>query len=445
MGELKESLQEQIDYVSEKFLEKSKNKEIQVVSHFDTDGISSAVIMTKTLKNLDKKFSLKIVKSLDENTIKSLSKNKITLFLDLASGSLHHILEHELKDVFIIDHHEIIQKIPQEVDMINCELHEKQKISSSSLVYLFCKTIDEKNKSLAKFAILGMVGDMLEKEIDKLNNHILEDGEIKRKRGLLIYPSTRPLNRVLEYSSHPYIPGVTGNTEGVIELLREAGLNPEKGKYKNLIDLDKKEMEKLTTSIMLRNPKCKSQEIVGDIFLIKLFNKLEDARELSAMVNACSRVGEPTTALQFLMEIPSARKKAETLYIKYKQQLISGLKLLSKIEKIEGPKFVIINAKKGVKDTIIGTIASIFQHSALYEEGTIIVTMAHYDDKIKVSSRIVGKNGRNAREILNSVVEKIGGEVGGHESAAGCNISQEKEAEFIDLLKKNLEIEFVKV
>ncbi|MEK6918398.1 MAG: DHH family phosphoesterase [Nanoarchaeota archaeon] len=445
MGELKESLQQQIDYVSEKFLEKSKNKEIQVVSHFDTDGICSAVIMTKVLKRLDKKFSLKIVKSLDEKTIKNLSKNKITLFLDLASGSFHHIIEHDIKDVFIIDHHEIVDKIPNEVEIVNPELHEKQKISSSSLVYLFCKTIDEKNKDLAKFAVLGMVGDMLEKEIDKVNNHILEDAEIKRKRGLLIYPSTRPLNRVLEYCSQPLIPGVTGSTEGVIELLREAGLSPENGKYKSIIDLDKTEMEKLITAIMLRNPKCKTSEIVGDIFLIKLFNKLEDAREISAMINACSRIGESTAALQFLMEIPSARKKAETLHIKYKQHLISAIKSLPKIEKIEGRKFLIINAQKSMKDTIVGTIASILQHSSLYEDGTIIITMAHYDDKIKVSARIVGRNGRNAREILAAVVEKIGGEVGGHESAAGCNISQKKEAEFIELLKKNLEVELVKV
>ena len=102
------------------------------------------------------------------------------------------------------------------------------------------KELDNKNKDLAKMAILGMVGDMLEKEIGKLNNGILEDGEIKRKRGLLIYPSTRPLNRTLEYSSHPFIPGVTGNNEGVTELLRETGIETIKGKYKSIIELNDK-------------------------------------------------------------------------------------------------------------------------------------------------------------------------------------------------------------
>jgi len=71
--------------------------------------------------------------------------------------------------------------------------------------------------------------------------------------------------------------------------------------------------------------------------------------------------------------------------------------------------------------------------------------MAYYDDKIKVSSRVVGKNGRNVREILARVVNIIGGEVGGHKFAAGCIISQNKEQEFIEGLKKNLEIEMVKI
>jgi len=445
MGEIKNSLEEQIKFIAKNFLEKSQGKKIQLISHFDTDGISSAVIMIHALKRLDKKFSVKILKNLEEQFIYDIPKDKLILFLDLASGSLNHISKAGLKDVFIIDHHQIIQKVPENVEIINPELHEKQKLSSSSLVYLFCKELDPKNKEFAKLAVLGMVGDLLEKQIDKLNNHILEDGEIKRKRGLLIYPSTRPLNRTLEYCSQPYIPGVTGNSQGVLELLREVDLIPKSGKYKSIIELNKEEMERLITAIMLRNPKCKHEEIIGDIFLIKLFNKLEDAREISAMVNACSRFGETEIALQFLMEIQRAKRDAEAIHIKYKQHLISGLKYISESEKIIGKNFMIINAKSHVKDTMIGTMASILSASSLYEDGTIIVTMAYYDRKIKVSARNVGRFGRNVREILNNVVEKVGGEVGGHEFAAGCMISQEKEKDFVELLKKNLEIEMIKI
>ena len=34
-------------------------------------------------------------------------------------------------------------------------------------------------------------------EIDKLNHEILTDGEIQKRRGLLVYPSTRPLKSII--------------------------------------------------------------------------------------------------------------------------------------------------------------------------------------------------------------------------------------------------------
>lgn len=444
MVHIENNLNEQVSYFSKKFSEHKKNG-VVVVSHFDTDGISSAAIIAKTFGKIDVNFSLKIVKSLEKDFILSLPNNKTILFLDLASNSLDYISEAKLKKVFIIDHHEITQEIPSEIEILNPQLHKKEKISTSGLAYLFAKELDESGRQYAKLAIIGMVGDQLEKDIAKMNNHILEDGEIKKKRGLLIYPSTRPLNRVLEYSSNPFIPGVTGDSKGVLDLLREVNFTPKSGKYKSIIELDDEEMEKLTTSIMLRNPKAKSQNIIGDIFLIKLFNKLEDAREISATVNACSRFGESTMALQFLMEIPSAKKKAESIHIKYKQNLVSALKFASEVKKIQGQGFVIINAKENIKDTMAGTITSILSNSSIYEQGTVITTLAYYENKIKISSRVVGRQGRNVRELLTRVVDQIGGEVGGHEFAAGAIISQEKENEFIKIMKKNFEIEMIKI
>jgi single-stranded DNA-specific DHH superfamily exonuclease len=205
-------------------------------------------------------------------------------------------------------------------------------------------------------------------------------------------------------------------------------------------------MSRLVTGILLYlSKKTNHEDVVGDIFLIKMFNKLEDTRELSAIINACSRMGESETALLLCLENQKAKKRAEALYAKYKRALISALEVASKIEKIQGNGFVIINAKNEIRDTIVGTIASILSKSSIYEEGTIIITMAYYDNKIKVSSRSVGRNGRNLREVLNAVVSKIGGEVGGHPMAAGCMIHQENEQEFIDSLKSNLEIELVKI
>jgi RecJ-like exonuclease len=438
-------LEENIEKISKEFLEKIKDQEVFVISHFDTDGITSAVIMIKTLKQLDKRFSLKIFPRLEKEDVLNFPKDKVLLILDLGSSFLEEFAKRN-QEIFIIDHHEIPKMEESEsFHIINPHLSSDEELSSSSLTYLFCKNLIKDSKEFAKLAILGMIGDSMEKRIDKLNHSILNDGEIKRKRGILIYPSTRPINIALEYSSNPFIPGVTGNSEGVKELLRESRISPINGKYKGLIDLSDEEMSRLVTSIMLRNPRFKNKEILGDIFLIKFYNKLEDAREISAMINACSRLEEVDTAIQFCMEIPNAKKKAELIHAKYRQHIVSALNYISETEKVQGEGFVIINAKEKIKDTIIGTVASILSNSEIYEEGTIITTMAYYEDKIKISSRCTGKSKKNLRVLLSEVIKKIGGESGGHESAAGGTIKKENEKEFIGLLKENLEVETIKL
>lgn len=439
--ESQDLLEVKLKYVKNSFLNQIRGENIQIISHFDTDGITSAAIMIQTLKRLDQKFSLTIVKSLSQNFIDSLDKTKITLFLDLASGSLDYIEKANLKKTYIIDHHEINQNIPDNIEIINPELCEKQKISAAGLTYLFSKEIDEKNQDLAKLAVLGMIGDQMEKNIDSLNHSILEDGDIKKKRGLIIYPSTKPLNITLEYSSDPFIPGVTGNPKGVLELLRDSGLTPNGGKYKSLIDLTEQEMKKLVTSVILRNPEKKDKKIIGDLFLIKLFGKLEDGRELSAKINACARNGEYGTAIALCLEDLDARKKAESIHVKHRQNLISGIKYAQEATKIKGQGYSIINAKDKIKDTIIGTVTSILANSTEYTKGTILISLAEdkENNKMKVSTRSVGNNGRNLRKFLAKIMTNFEGNIGGHEFAAGCSIEKDKVGEFIKKVQETLE------
>ena len=90
-----------------------------------------------------------------------------------------------------------------------------------------------------------------------------------------------------------------------------------------------------------------------------------------------------------------------------------------------------------------------FQHpSSRYPEGTIIIAMSYDNEtnKIKVSARLAGRNGRNVREILNHALQNSGGgECGGHPKAAGCLVPKAKEQEFLKNVTKSLELEVVKI
>ena len=83
-------MREKIKEAIERIDKLSKSKEIKIVSHFDTDGISSAAIFSRAMERWGKKFSLEIVKGLEEDYIKRLDESKVLIFLDLASGSLNY-------------------------------------------------------------------------------------------------------------------------------------------------------------------------------------------------------------------------------------------------------------------------------------------------------------------------------------------------------------------
>ena len=438
-----------IKQFSDKFLKQTTNEKIQIISHFDTDGITSAAILTKTLERLNKHFSTKIIKSLNQEEIDQFPDDKIILILDLGSGSIKELAATN-KQIFIIDHHEISDhQIPSNIHIFNPHLIAADNFCTAELAYLFAKSISEDNIDLAHLSILGMIGDLMERNINKIRNQIIIDSKVILKKGLLIYPSTRPLDKALEFSSRPFIPGVTGNIAGTYELLSEAGIERIGKKHKALIDLTEREMKNLTTAVTLRLSSKEAQDHIGNLYLIKLFNKIEDAREVSAMINACSRMGESQIALLFCLGNSLARKKAERVHIKYRQQIISGLKYIEQQKNLEGREYVIINAKGNVKDTIIGTLASILSFSSTYKEGTVIIAMAYNKNQIKVSSRMAGRNHnspRNLKQLMDSVTKSLGqGDSGGHQYAAGCTINIDKEQEFIDLIKKKLEFELVKI
>ncbi len=424
-----------------------KNKSLKIISHFDTDGITSAAIFSKALQRAGIKFSLEIVRNLESSFIENLGEDAPIIFLDLASGSLPQLSSKNTR-IVILDHHEISSEIPENVVMINPTLYENERIASSGLCYLFAKELSQQNIDLANLAVVGMIGDMMEKEIGKTYDEILKDASVIVKKGILLYPATRPLDRVLENSFSLYIPEVTGSYKGVIGLLREAGIQKTERGYKTIAELTDEEMSRLGTAIMLKNISSSDMSnLIGNIYLVKLFNNLEDAREISATINACSRLDRHETALGMCLGNKEMKKEAERVYSKYKKTISSALETVQETTKISGKNYTIINARDKIKDTIIGTIASIMSFSPVYPEGTIIIAMSYTQDsnKIKVSARLAGRKGRNVREILHKAVVPMSAEVGGHPNAAGCLLPKENEEQFIENLKQTLELEIIKV
>ncbi len=410
-----------------------QQKPIKIISHFDADGISSAAIIARTLQRLKKTFSLQIVKNLEDSFIQKLSDSYFLIFVDLASGSLP-LLAGKNTDILIIDHHELPSAVPKNICMVNPNLDKEEAMSSAGLCYLFFKLFHGANKELATLAIIGMIGDVLDKDLKKAYDEIIKDADLSVRKSLLLYPATRSLDRALEYSFNPLIPGVSGSPKGVYELLKEAKVERQNGRYKSLIELTEQEMSNLLTAVTLRYRDKTPHDIVGNLYLIKFFGKLEDAREISALINACSRMDHPEIALSFCLGNKNAKESAERCYALYKQHLSAALRY-AEGEEFQGQNYAVINGRDAIKDTIIGTVTSILSNSPRYPQGTILIGLAYNQEKIKVSARIAGRHGRNVRELLHQIVVPLGGEVGGHANAAGCLLAKNQEQQFLEQLQ----------
>ena len=443
-----QSFLQRIKQEAEKF--KKSDYPVRVISHLDADGLSAAAIITKALKRLNRKFTLTIVRQLSQNTLKQFKSESYEtfLFVDLGSGNIQDIKEAiNSKNILILDHHQ-----PQEIENSFVHLNPilfgldgNSDVSGAGLAYMFAKSLDEENRDLSTIALIGAIGDNQEKKgFSSINSLILDDAKpfLERATGLrMVGTQTKPLYKILQYSTDPYIPGITGDEQAAIKFLQELKLDPEK----KLIHLDKEEMKTLVTSIILQrlgseeNP----EDVLGPIYLLKSEQEespTKDLKEFATLLNSCGRLNKPSLGIAACLQNQKLKPAAINVLNDYKKEIISSLKWFynNKDKVIELENLVIINAEENIKDTLIGTLSSMIAKSNLYPENTIIISLAHsLDDKTKISIRCSGyrNNDINLKEMLDSVTSKIGCQAGGHRNAAGSLIPQEKEQEFIELAK----------
>ncbi len=426
---------------------------VKIVTHIDADGLSSGAIIIKALQRENINFSFSTVRLLDDSIFEELSRENcsIFLFLDLGSGSLKKIDE-KLGDreVLILDHHKIEDYKAKNVFLVNPNLYGLDggvEISSSGVCYLFAKYLNSENQDMAHVALLGAIGDLQENNGFKseFNEYILQDaineGKIDVKVGLRMFGmQTRSINKVLEYSIDPYIPGVTGSEEAAKFFIDELGIDAKiNGKYKKLFQLNQGDMKKLVTGIILRRLGSEENpdDVLGSIYFLvdeEDESPMKDAKEFSTLLNSCGRMNKPSLGVGCCLNDQKSKNEALILLNNYKREIINALDWYYKNKDnfIWGKGYVIINAENNIRDTLIGTLGSILCRNNIFDEGSIIITMAYtIDGGIKISLRVVGKSDVDLREIIGQIIHQLGGVCGGHKQAAGALIDQEKEEEFI--------------
>lgn len=456
-----DKFKEHVQAIASKFKEIPKTETIRLISHFDADGISSAALMIKLLNKENRKYTLSIIRQLTRDFLNELSmeNGKVIVFTDLGSGllsAINEVLQNKL--VFVLDHHIVkAEDANGRVNFINPHLFGidgTREISGAGVVYTFAKAVDKGMEDFAYVALLGAMGDQQEKNgFLKLNNEILETavakGQVKVIRGLRIFGAqTKPLYKVLEYCTDPYIPGVSGSESGSIQFLRQIGIEPKaSNEWKKIVHLSEEELKMLVEGIIMKRlGMTNADDVLGNVYILKNEEKespLRDLKEFSTLLNACGRMEKASLGIGACLGDQKLKDKAVRSMADYRKEIVNAMRWyednINTEQVTKGKGYIIINTKDQIMGTIVGTLASMISKSNDVENGTLILSMARIENMLKVSIRAAGSSDIDLLGIISKITDKVPGcEAGGHKRAAGAIAPLDMEDHFIDAAKEVL-------
>ena len=454
-------------------------EKIQIISHIDADGITSASIAYKALKRADKEADVKFVKQLDKSEISELSSydDKLIWFTDLGSGQLE-----ELKgiDCVITDHHEpqgraCTPSLAERGNILNygnsrcLELNPHRygldgakELSGSGTTYLVAKEMDKNNRDLSKLAVVGAIGDLQASDDNKLvgkNRKILKEGidagvVVKKKDTTLYGIESRPLPKLLEYASDPILPGLTGEEPACTNFLVEKDIPLKEGEnWRKWYDLSKEEKRRILSGLarrMLKRgyPVKYVESLVGEVYEFpdeERGSMLHEAKEFSTLLNSCGRYDKGDIGLKVCLgDREKYLEKARSLLQGHRKVLVDCLQHVESngVEERENLQF--FHGEDEIPDTVVGTVAGMVLSSGDVDRKLPIFAFADSKEKegIKVSSRgtkHLVKKGLDLSSIMSECSKKVGGEGGGHDIAAGALIPRGKEEEFLEEVEDMIE------
>ena len=475
--EIPRSLQERMESALVSLIDYSKSrKPALVVSHYDADGLTAAAILMNILKQLGIPFHVKILTQLDENRASLILKNyhnyHFVVFLDMGSSELPVIRSYAKgKTVLIIDHHKPSKSKVTDEEIIEVNprrfgIDGDREISSSGLTYLLARQLDSNNVRLAPLAIVGALGDLQDKG-DKgrllgLNLQIaregIEHGFIREEISLRVFGlRSRPLVECLAKTFDPYIPGLSGNKMACYKFLKNIGIEPEdNGVLRMFSSLSRDEVRLLVTNLVKYMLEAglssrEAEKIVGYVYLLLREDpqtSLYDAREYSALLNACGRMGKVSIGLALCLgDRNEALKEAIKIWEEYRAKLAHYLQLVARGDIVEEYKelYVIRGDIVGLEERISGAIASITTTILKGAKPILVFALSEKEGYVKVSMRIPKEVEKkiDVGHILSETSKIVGGSGGGHKVAGGANIPIEKLNEFVKMLRDRLSEEII--
>jgi len=456
-GKIPATFQRDLEKFTSQLLE---GKEYLIISHHDADGITSCAIMVDFLRAQGKEVVYRCIKQLDSRIVQEIKTldYETLVFTDMGSGQLSILEEYDIKDCFIVDHHEPEKKYERQINPHFYGFDGGRDISASGMAYLVARAGGWKH--LPHLAIIGAIGDMQESDgrLHSLNRFIMEEaiaqGKLKVKNDLRIFGrQSRPLTQMLTYANEPIIPGLSGNQVECASFIEGLGieLQREDGSWKTYVDLTWEERKKLLSALYIHllnynTPEFIIQKLVGEVYTLvdeAKYSELRDGKEFATLLNACGRQEECMVGVKVCLgNRNEALSEARRLLERHRAQLRQGLEFLAQSEVQTLENLYYFDGSGRIKESIIGVIAGMAYGAQIIPPDKPVLAFAEDKDDptlLKVSARanweLVNK-GIHLGEAMREQSRKVGGEGGGHDIAAGARIPRVKRDEFLNGVNK---------
>jgi len=414
-----------------------RHPEVRVLTHYDADGISSAGIIANALLRKGIRFQLTLSKSLDVETVELVGQGaKCLILADMGSSFLTE-LEQLDASVIVLDHHAPVGS-SSKIIHVNPHLFGIDGMTSGcagAVSMMFALAIDERNWDLLPIAFAGIVGDRQHiRGLSGINKWLL-DGGLSRRVVELRPGSLLPeggLAEELAGGFEPFIIGVSGNLQGAMALLKEAGI-PEDA---SLVQLNETERRKLTSLVALRllEQGCTTsamEEQITDRYFFSAWQTTAD--DLAQLLNACGRTDQEGVGVALTLRDAKARQSAERLRKEYGKSVLEAMKAIvgGGVSKRQNLQYFI-----SPNPSLSGVLAGLtMQFVGDCDKPTIALSM--HGDKVRVSSRAnfrLVEKGVDLAVALREAAATVGGQGGGHAVASGTTIDKGKEEAFLQKL-----------
>jgi len=424
-----------------------------LVTHHDTDGMTSGYILKTLMERLGLDFDVHVVPFIS-SVVDTLPDQDYDyyVFSDIGAGQ-QKILEERIgtdKPVIIFDHHPYEYRSDKYVvvNPVDYGYDSQSDLCAAGLAYIAYRTALGFDEKMLWIGITGTIGDVqdadnnikgLNREVllhdaEKRSDFIYYDEYVLRAPKLFIVPVwyTVTYNYILK------LPGYYLNRNATVQKLSSIGVPPLKKYYE--LDISEKTRFHNWIKLTLKEHGIDQTGKFGEFINSKYwpsdecFNEdacfiLYHARTFAQYINMAARIGKFEDVFRVFDTMDASRLLEIEMETRELRSRINSVVQTSDV--IHTPMGDILVIDKDIPPEFSGLVANMISNNKV---GIALIKAKGY---YKVSGRASGEAPYNIGEMFREVSLKLGTDGGGHESAGGMVLPEDKLDDFLELMRSN--------